>query len=140
MSMVETKTAVIDASEQVLGRVCTRVAKKLLGGERVVVINAERAVITGRPELIHELYREKRARGDPHHGAYYPTLPEAILKRSVRGMLPYKKGRGRDAFAKLRVYSNNPQDLKGDKIGKSSAELTHKYVTLAEVSKRLRGG
>lgn len=140
MAEAKAKGVIVDAADQVLGRVCSRVAKRLLGGERVTVINAERAVVTGKPELVHELYRERRSRGDPHHGPYYPTLPEALLKRSVRGMLPYKQARGREAFKNLKVYANNPQNLQGERIAKHTGQLVHKYVTLNEISRRLRGG
>lgn len=134
------KTAVIDAADQVLGRVCSKVAKRLLDGEHITVINADRAVVTGKPEMVSEVYMEKLARGDPHHGPFYPTLPHAILKRGVRGMLPYKKTRGRDALKKLRVYSGNPQNLKGEQIAKSTKEIVHKYLTLNQISKMMRGG
>lgn len=134
------ETVVVDAADQVLGRVCSRVAKQLLKGENVVVVNAERAVVTGRPDLVYRVYLEKRWRGDPHHGPYYPTLPEAILRRSVRGMLPYKKPKGREALRRLRVHAGNPQNLRGERVAKNSSQLTHKYVTLSDISKQLRGG
>ncbi|MBI4017435.1 MAG: 50S ribosomal protein L13 [Candidatus Aenigmarchaeota archaeon] len=140
MSMAEAgeKRVVVDAAEQVMGRVCSNVAKRLLNGQNIVIINAERAVVTGRPEMVLSLYREKRERGDPHHGPFYPTLPEAIIKRGVRGMLPYKQARGRDALRRLRVYAGNPINASGQQLAKKP--LTHKYVTLAEVSKSIRGG
>jgi large subunit ribosomal protein L13 len=102
----------IDASNMVVGRLASMVAKELLKGERVAVVNAENAVISGNPKHLIETYTEKRERGDPYHGPFYPREPDKVLKRIVRGMLPYKKSKGRDAFKRLRVFISVPKEYK----------------------------
>lgn len=133
------KDLVIDASDQVLGRLSSRIAKNLMKGESVTVVNAEKAIITGEPEIIVENFRIKKRRGDPHHGPFYPKTPESILRRSVRGMMPYKKPSGRGAFSKLKVYPGNPKNLKGEKIAKTSEHVDCKFISLGEISKKMRG-
>ncbi len=102
----------VDANNQVLGRLASSVAKLLMGGEAVSVVNAEKAVVIGNPKAILESYGEKRERGDPYHGPFYPKKPGLILRRSIRGMLPYKAPRGMEAFKRLKVFISVPEDLK----------------------------
>jgi len=130
---------IVDASNQVLGRLSSEVAKKLLNGEEITIINAEMAIITGNPKDIEENFMRKKKMGDPHHGPYYPKTPNGILRRSIRGMLPYKKPRGREAFKRLKVYVGNPNNLKGEKITKEKNEIECKYLTLKKISDKLRG-
>ncbi|UCG95537.1 MAG: 50S ribosomal protein L13 [archaeon] len=130
---------VIDATDHILGRISSRIAKELLEGNKIVVINAGMAVITGNPKLTVENFRIKNRRGDPHHGPYYPKTITGIFKRSVRGMVPYKKAKGREALKRLSVYSDNPKKLKGNKEGKNISNLECRYITLADVAKKLGG-
>ncbi len=52
-------------------------------------------------------------------------------------MLPYKKDRGKKAFRKLKVYMGNPDELKGEKISKTSDDLNCKFITLEHLCKKL---
>ncbi len=72
---------VIDASDQVLGRLSSTIAKNLMKGISVTVVNAEKAIITGEPDMTVEKFRVRKRRGDPHHGPYYPKTPEDIFRR-----------------------------------------------------------
>ncbi len=131
---------VIDANRHVLGRLSGVVAKRLLNGERIVVVNAEKAVITGSRRMILSRYKEKYDRGSKEKGPYFPRHPERIFKRTVRGMLPWKSRRGREAFRRLRVFMDVPKELEGREFEVVEQALlekvskTGKYVTLAEVS------
>ncbi len=78
---------IIDASNHILGRLSSYIAKRLLEGEKIVVVNAEKAIITGNPENVFERYKEKYDRGSKEKGPYFPRHPEKIFKRTVRGML-----------------------------------------------------
>ena len=125
---------IIDASGQILGRLSSEVAKILLNGEEVTIINAEKSIITGRPDEIKERYKQKWDRGDPLHGPYYPKTSDGIVKRSIRGMLPYKKPRGREALKKLRVHIGNPDNLKGEKLTKDKKDIECRYITLEDLT------
>jgi large subunit ribosomal protein L13 len=121
-----------------MGRVASQVAEAALGGQRVAVINAERAVITGREDQITEKYKKRVDIGDDNQ-YFYPKRPDGILKRSIRGMLPHKKQRGREAFENVRVYVGNPHDKDGEVLeGTSLDRLSNiKFVTLSDVSETL---
>ncbi len=102
---------VVDASNMVLGRLASKIARDLLNGEEIVVINAEKAVIIGNKDNIIEKYTSRREIGSVRKGPYYPKSPDRILRRTVRGMLPMKKSRGVDAYRRLKVYMGVPKDL-----------------------------
>ena len=129
---------VIDARDCILGRVASEVAQKALDGDRVAVVNAEDAVITGNPESTMETYR-KRAEVGSDSGPYYPKRPDGIFKRSIRGMVPYKTDDGREAFENVRVYLGNPYDEDGEVLdGTSLDRLSNiKFISLGEISTKL---
>ena len=56
-------TAIIDATGATLGRLSTHVAKRLLNGEQIAVVNAEKAIISGKKTSIKKHYKEKRELG-----------------------------------------------------------------------------
>ena len=134
---------VIDASGHVLGRLASVIAKRLLNGEKIVVVNAEKAIITGDRDMVFKRYKEKYDRGSKEKGPYFPRHPEKIFKRTVRGMLPWKTRRGREAYRRLRVFMGIPKELEGKEFEKVESALfekvckTDKYVYLEEVSKYL---
>jgi large subunit ribosomal protein L13 len=129
---------VVDARDCIVGRVASNVAQRALDGERVAVVNAERAVITGNEESTMETYRA-RAEVGSDRGPYYPKRPDRIFKRSVRGMVPYKTTRGREAFENVRVYVGNPFDEEGEVLDETSLDRLSniKFTTLGDISEQL---
>jgi large subunit ribosomal protein L13 len=129
---------VVDARDCILGRVASEVAQKALAGESVAVVNAEHAVITGSEEDVMSVYR-KRVDVGSDRGPYYPKRPDRIFKRAVRGMLPHKKTRGREALERVRIYVGNPYDEEGEVLeGTSLDRLSNiKFISLGEVSEKL---
>lgn len=133
---------VINAEDCVAGRLASFVAKRLLKGEDIVIVNAEKAVVTGNPKVIEKFFGEKIARGDPYHGPFYPKKPENMLRRIVRGMLPFHKSRGRSAYRKLKVYRSVPDEYKNiesEVIGKAKSRSECKFVYLENLSKKFGG-
>ncbi|MFC6904247.1 50S ribosomal protein L13 [Halalkalicoccus tibetensis] len=129
---------VVDARDCILGRVASKVAEAAMDGQRVAVVNAESAVITGSEDDIMSVYR-KRIDVGAENGPYYPKRPDGILKRSIRGMVPYKSTAGREAFENVRVYVGNPHDRDAEVLeGTSLDRLSNiKFVQLGEVSENL---
>ena len=130
---------IVDATGLVLGRLASVAAKSLLAGEEVKIVNAEKALITGSRDFIFEDYGHTRARGHKEKGPYFPRRPEMILKRTVRGMLPYKRTVGSDAFRRVRVYVGIPVEFVGSE--REVLEDAHmnrlnnpKFVTVGAVS------
>jgi len=129
---------IYDASGQILGRISTRIAKDLLKGETVKVVNCEKAVISGDPKATEKHYFERRKRGDPHHGPFFPRTPKGIVRRTIRGMLPFHSPRGRDALRRLRVYVGIPDDLQNKefiRINEADVnKLRCKHITVGDLS------
>lgn len=131
----------IDATDLVLGRLSSVVAKKLLDGEEVVIINAEKAVIMGKKERIFREYREKREIGSSRKGPFFPRMPDRIIKRTVRGMLPKNNAKGRMALKRLRVYIGVPSSIEVKKTEKIDARAEGiagtTYITVGELSEHM---
>ncbi|WP_058365791.1 50S ribosomal protein L13 [Haloparvum sedimenti] len=133
---------VVDARDCILGRVSSNVAQAALDGDRVAVVNAEHAVITGNTEDTMDTYQTRADLGSDS-GPYFPKRPDRIFKRTIRGMVPYKTDRGREAFSNVRVYVGNPYERDDDHEavvldGTSLDRLSNiKFTTLGEVSETL---
>ena len=130
---------IIDASDCVVGRLASTVAKELLNGGQIHIINAEMAVISGTKDRVFGEYIDKRKLNHPRKGPYYPRMPHMMLKRAVRGMIPYQKPRGREAFKRLKVDVGKPASIDGkiEVVDKAKMKKSTKYITLGEVSKVL---
>lgn len=130
----------IDADNSIYGRLSTYVAKKLLDGEEVTIINAEKAVVTGKRSYVIKSFLERRDIGSVRKGPYYPRTPSAILRRSIGDMLPKKKEKGKSALKRCKVYPGIPAFLKGQEFTKVEEALNNRvsgYVRLEEISKSL---
>ena len=131
---------IIDATNCIAGRLATRVAKEVLNGNRVHVVNVEKAVMSGNPVYTIQHFREKVQRGDPYHGAFYPRPPDRVFRRIVRGMLPHHRPRGKAALHRLHVHISTPPELVNKpmkRYAEAENRLEHKYVTLGLLSERL---
>lgn len=107
---------IIDANNLVLGRLASYAAKQALLGEKVEIVNAKEAVIIGDKKVILGKYQQKRARGNPHHGPFFPMKADRILRRTIKTMLPHRHYRGKIAFKNIRCHINVPEGIKADEI------------------------
>jgi large subunit ribosomal protein L13 len=130
---------IIDAEGAVLGRLSTAVAKRLLKGEEIAVVNSEKAIVTGKKVMIKAHYKHEREVGTYRKGPFYPRMPDRILKRTIRGMIPYQEPHGRTAFKRLRCYIGVPQEMVGKPFEKIPAAEKHPvgYMTLQEIAQFL---
>src|SRR5437016_10294211 len=99
----------IDATGHVVGRLASVLAKRLLNGEEIVVVNAEKAIVTGRRRVVFEEYRTRHQRGSTASrmrgiGPNYPRRPDMILRRTISRMMPYQQPRGRTSLKRLLGY------------------------------------
>ncbi len=107
---------IIDASDLVLGRMCTRIAKMaLLSEDTIHIINCEKAIVSGKRSDILEKYRHRRERVDVFKGPFFPRKSERIVKRTLRGMLPYKQYKGLTVFKRIMCHEGVPEVLAGKK-------------------------
>ncbi len=129
---------VIDAEGLILGRMASVVAKRLLGGESIDIVNAEDAVVSGRRLEVIRDRKEFLEVGGRSRGPVHWRRPDAIVRRTVRGMLPYRKAHGREAFGRLRVHIGVPRGLEGaeaERIPEADSErLSNRYVSVGEIA------
>ena len=139
--MSEKRTLVIDATGLILGRMASTVAKQLLQGETVIVVNAEKAAISGKRLSILKEKKEFLEVGHFRKGPYHPRRPDQIVKRTIRGMLPRKKPKGQQAIKRLKVFLQMPEELQGKEtqtIPEASVEnLKCPYITVGELAKEI---
>lgn len=109
---------VINAEGHVAGRLATYIAKTLLEKPniRIIVVNAEKLVITGDEKMVIEWFKRRMSEWRTHYnpekaGPKVPRRPDRVFKRIVRGMLPKKGEAGRWALKRLRVYMSIPIDM-----------------------------
>ncbi|NEQ79227.1 MAG: 50S ribosomal protein L13 [Moorea sp. SIO2I5] len=116
---IEKKWYVVDATNQRLGRLASEIAIILRGknkptytphmdtGDFVIVVNAEKVMVTGRKRE-QKLYRRHSGRPGGMKTETFAQLqariPERIIEKAVKGMLP-KNSLGRQLFKKLKVYA-----------------------------------
>lgn len=132
---IKEKEMLIDGSCGVLGRIATFSAKQALRGNKVIILNCDKIIISGRKKDILERYKQKRERGgDAMKGPFFPRLPHDIMRRTIRGMLQYKKVQGSKAFKRITCYPDVPEKYANQK------KLTFKkdvprFMTLGELSR-----
>ena len=135
----------IDGKDLVLGRLASFAAKRLLEGESVTIVNAEHVIISGRKESIFDTYDawlRIRNLANPRKGPFHFKRPDDMVSRTVRGMLPFDKPKGRAAHRRLRVHVGIPPDLVGKEFrslpGASAQSLgTRRFITIGKLSKHL---
>lgn len=132
---------IVDGTNMVFGRLASKIAKNLMQGEEVHVINAEKIVISGVPENVVADYMQKRSlqnKGSPEHSPKWPKIPHLLVRRMIRGMLPFKKAKGRTAFRNLKVYAKDPK-LSGEIITFPEAKNKGfaKSISIGELCKHL---
>ena len=135
---------VVDATDHIAGRLASNVAKLLLKGNRVSIINCEKIMISGSRSNIIKEYRdflEIASILHPKHGPFHPRRPDTIITRMIRGMLPRDKPSGKTAHSRLRAYIGAPKDLKAfEKIQFEKAKITKSsanYTTMANLGETI---
>lgn len=133
---------VIDGKGMILGRLGSDVAERIMNGEEIVVINAEGIVVTGERDMIFADYKARVDRGDTtkRKGPFYPRRADLLFKRSVRGMIPWTKTSGREAYRRLHVFVGTPKqfaDADLCEVECATKKITGKYTTLGAISKFL---
>jgi len=132
---------IVDATGLILGRMASTIAKKLLQGETVIVVNAEKAAISGRRLSTLKETKNFLEIGHFRKGPYHPRRPDQIVRRTIRGMLPRKKPKGLQAYKRLRVFLQLPEEFKDKEIQtipEASVEnLKCPYITVEELAKEI---
>jgi large subunit ribosomal protein L13 len=128
--------AIVNGEGLILGRMCSRIAKRLLSGEQIIVVNAEKIVISGkRQSKVAEAHKFLEV-GAPERGPFHSRRPDCIVRKTVRGMVPWKQAKGQVAYKRLKVYLGVPKDLEGQEMetdmNAQASKLTGPHFTLGE--------
>lgn len=140
-----------DATDKILGRFCSQVAKKALLGEYIVIINAKDAIISGTKRDIHEKYLAKlniSTATNPRRGPFHERRPDTFMRRVIKQMLPRKKLRGKEALKRVHVYiSDIPERFKEKYqklvpneiyyVEKKRLSYYNRYITLENLCQRI---
>lgn len=134
----------IDAKDLIVGRLASYAAKKALLGYGVTILNCESAVITGDKKYILNKYKQRRERGTPNWGPFFPRMCDRFVRRVVRGMVPYKRPKGKEAFKRVMCYVGVPDAFKEKKIisipeAHVSKTKSLRYLTVKRICKEMGG-
>ena len=133
---------IIDATDLIVGRLGSFVAKKALLGEKIDIVNCENAVVSGSRENVLSKFRTKRERATIRKGPFISRMPDRFVRRIIRGMLPYKKDKGAKAYDRIMCYIGVPKEFEGkkfetfDEANAAKRQMT-KYVKIEEICKQL---
>ncbi len=142
--MSEKEVKVYDAENMVIGRLASKVAKAALLGDRVAIVNAEKAIITGDKYTVIEAYKDKfniRTSYNPRKGPFHHRRPDKLVRRIIRGMLPWPTPRGKAAYKRVKCFIGIPEKYaESEKIvleGSKYKGLRQKYITIENLSNEL---
>lgn len=137
---------VIDADRALLGRLASYAAKKALEGEEVVILNAEKTVISGTKERVLEEVKRKlatRTLGSLEKSPTHPRRPDVYVRRVVRGMLPWNKPKGKSAYKRVKVFIGVPEEYSEERPIRveeaDSSSLRAPKVFLMDLAKEIGG-
>jgi len=134
---------IIDATNLIMGRLAAFTAKKALLGEKVDIVNCEKAVVSGNRRRIFSDYKQRVDLGrNPYKGPFFPRASDRLVRRAIRGMLPYKQEKGRNAYKLVMCYVGIPSKFREQKLetipGANVSKLpNYRYVSIGELSKQL---
>jgi len=134
-----TEKIIINAEGAVFGRLCSFAAKRVLEGDEIVVVNSEKAIMTGNKKNIILKYATLRASGGhSQKRPKYTRIPSYMIKRGIRGMLPnHRMGIGKQALSRIRCYNDVPEEYKDKKMKTFQGANNNKHITLKELSERI---
>ena len=137
-----TKSAtIINADGLILGRMASKIAKRLLNGEQIVIVNAEKAIISGRKKNKVNEAREFLEVGGVNRGPFHYRRPDRIVRKAVKGMLPTRQPKGKNAYKRLKAFIGVPNDLKDQKMegidDVHAKKLACSYFTVGQLAKEI---
>ena len=135
---VNSSASIVNGEGLILGRMCSKVAKRLLNGEQIIIVNAEKIIISGKKKSkVAEAHKFLEV-GAPERGPFHSRRPDRIVSKTVRGMVPWRLPRGKTAYKRLRVYLGIPQELKDQTMETDQYALASKlkgpHFTLGELA------
>jgi len=130
---------IIDGKNAVMGRLASYSAKQAMLGKKIAILNCDEVIIIGhKKEILARYLRKVQMGGSSLKGPKIIRTPERILKRTIRGMLSHKQGRGQDAMDKIRCYNKVPKEYEESKKVSAGREKHGKFITLKQLCQELK--
>ena len=132
---------IVNGGNAILGRMSSFVAKELLKGKSVDVINSDKVIISGDGKVFAKKIKEKRdmGSGGSLKGPKYSRVEDRLLKRIIRGMLPRDRSKGREAFKRLKCHIGNESvSLEGKEVKTFEHRRPRKYSTMTQIVRMLK--
>jgi large subunit ribosomal protein L13 len=134
---------IIDAKDMILGRLASYAAHQALLGEKIDIVNCDLACVSGKREVIFKAYLRRYKMGT-FKGPFYHRSPDRFVRRTIRGMLPYKQDKGKTAYMNIMCWNGIPIAFKDKKMetipgAKKDKLPLGKFVTIKEISQFLGG-
>ncbi|MGC8848884.1 MAG: 50S ribosomal protein L13 [Candidatus Bathyarchaeia archaeon] len=138
---------IIDGENAILGRLASLAAKKALEGREVVIVNAEKVAVSGtKDRVLRDVRRRFRTRtlGSLEKAPVHYRRPDRYVRRAVRGMLPWKQAKGKEAYKRVKVYIGVPPELAGKeaiRVGREDSvhKLECPWVRVGELAREIGG-
>ena len=136
---------VYNGENVILGRLAAEAAKQILLGEEVRIVNCDKVIISGKKTGIFAREKQRRERkAYPLKSMTLSRLPHLFVRRTVRGMLPWKHPRGKEAYHKIHCFSGLPPQFQPQELlmlHKAQVQKlpTLKYTTVGDMCRMLGG-
>jgi|SRR3989344_2844761 len=132
---------IINAENLILGRLASYAAKQALLGEKIEIVNCEKSVVTGSRKQVFEKFKSRSSPTDMSKKPRVYKMPDMFVRRVIRGMLPWKRNRGRLAYKNIYCHIGIPSNLKEKPITLENAHVDKlknlRYVYIKDVTKFL---
>lgn len=130
----------IDASHEVMGRFCTRIAHMLLKeNKKIVVYNIDKLIFKKKLDHTVELYQAKIRRGSKEKGPFYPRTSKGIFLRILRGMFNRYNAEHREKLKNIKVERDIDHKLESFQSGNQNQNLIRSCI-FRDVIIKLNGG
>jgi large subunit ribosomal protein L13 len=107
----------------------------------VIILNAEKAIISGKKKSKVAEAKEFLEVGSPKRGPFHYRRPDRILRKTVKGMLPHRQPKGKSAYKRLRVFLGIPKEFEEIQMitlkEAKASKLRGPYLTLGELAKEI---
>ena len=129
---------VIDGKNAILGRLASYAAKQSMLGREMAIVNCDEIIVSGKPKTTISEYRDIRSKGGASlKGPFFPKQTWRIVKRTVRGMLSYRQGRGAAALKRVKCYSQVPAEFENVSKITAGKEKNVKAIKLKDLSREI---
>ncbi len=135
----------VNAEGLVAGRMASKIAKRAINGETIIIVNAEKVILVGTRQAVMKKFQQRvdaAVKSNPLYGPKYDRVPSKILQKMIRGMLPNKSRTRERLLKQIKIFNSVPEKIKleeAEKMDEIKCNEKHDFMTMEEVAKLLGG-